>query len=111
KFFNTLYNIIFRAYVRERNRLTITPVATLMYRFGSGKNIQFMIDRVTSLAEALGAGGNADALLAAARSARDQVAAALQMPARSAAAAAGQQMPALQRLADMLRSRVAAGGS
>ncbi|GLC34211.1 hypothetical protein PLESTF_000129800 [Pleodorina starrii] len=113
RFFNTLYNIIFKAYVRERNRLTITPVATLMYRFGSGQNIQFIIDRVTSLSQALGGGANADAMLAAARAARDQVAAALMPPGAggggSMKGAAGGQLQGLERLAEMLRNRAASG--
>ncbi|KXZ53783.1 hypothetical protein GPECTOR_6g701 [Gonium pectorale] len=104
RFFNELYNIIFDEYVAERNRFTVTPTAVFNDPIGSGKNLQAIIDRVTEFGNRLGSGQNAAELLNAARQARDQVAAALAVPA-------GDNASALDRLANLLRNRAASRGS
>ncbi|KAG2423050.1 hypothetical protein HXX76_015566 [Chlamydomonas incerta] len=132
RFSAALFNILFDAYNRERNRLTVTPVAVLNDPLGTGQNLPGVIARVRELAQQLGGGGAADALRTAALTARDQVAAALgtggggggQAPA-AGAAAAGQSadrdsggdggdrpgVAALERLTDMLKQRAAQQGA
>ncbi|EFJ41940.1 hypothetical protein VOLCADRAFT_98054 [Volvox carteri f. nagariensis] len=79
-FYNALNDILFTYANDERNRFTITPSFSFEASLGTSGNLQAAMDRVLSLAQALGNRENAAALLRSATTARDQVIAALRRP-------------------------------
>ncbi|KXZ53782.1 hypothetical protein GPECTOR_6g700 [Gonium pectorale] len=80
KFFNSLNNIIFATYQRERNRFTVTPSIAIPGPIGSGENLEAIIGEIQDLAGRIGSGENLENLRRGATAARDAVIAALRMP-------------------------------
>ncbi|KAG2494408.1 hypothetical protein HYH03_007460 [Edaphochlamys debaryana] len=104
-FFNELANVILAASIDERNRFTVTPVATFNDPIGSGKNLAALADQIASVSKKLGTGRNAEALLKASTAMRDNVAKALAVPAGGSGTRP--RSDALNRLGQLLRQGAA----